>query len=111
MSKNKEQPILKAIVKCRKHPSIIAVASEFTKEYFSFNRIAIEDPLKKISMLDSSKAILATAIPVKVIKGNIIFFAEQIYAYFNESVGKGKFPNGFKLANISFQEEWTCFKK
>ena len=31
----------KAIVKGRKHPSIIAIASECTKERFSFNTITI----------------------------------------------------------------------
>ena len=44
-------------------------------------------------MLDSSKAIQATDIPVKVLKGKIIFFAEQMCAYFNESVGKVKLSN------------------
>ena len=34
-----------------------------------FNTISIEDALKEISMLDSSKAMQATDTPVKVIKG------------------------------------------
>ena len=48
-----------------------------------------------------AKAIQATDISVKVIKGNIKFFAEQICAYFNESIGKVEFPNCLKLANIT----------
>ena len=56
---------------------------------------------KEISMLDSLKAIQATDIPVKVIKGNNNFFAEQICAYFNESIGKGKFPNCLKTPSIA----------
>ena len=52
-------------------------------------------------MLDISKAIQAIGIPVKVIKGNSIFFAEKICAYFNESIGKEKFPNRLKVANIT----------
>ena len=40
-----------------------------------------EDILKEISELDSSKAIQATDIPVKVIKDSSNFFAEQISAY------------------------------
>ena len=42
--------LLKAIVKYRKHPGVIAIVSEFTKEYFSFKTITIEDALKEISM-------------------------------------------------------------
>ena len=51
-----DHPNLKDNVKYRKHPSIIAIASKIIKEYFSFNTIIIEDMLKEISMLHSSKA-------------------------------------------------------
>ena len=56
--------LLKVIVKHRNHPSVIGIVSEFTKECFSFNMITIEDPLKEISMLDSTKAKQATNIPL-----------------------------------------------
>ena len=62
-SENIDHP-LKAIFTYRKHPSIIAIVSEFTKECFSFNTITVE-----INILDNSKAIQAIRIPVKVIKG------------------------------------------
>ena len=67
-SENIDHP-LKAILKYRKHPSIIAIVSEFTKQCFSFNTITVEVALKEINMLDNSKAIQATDTPVKVIKG------------------------------------------
>ena len=35
-----------------------------------------------------------------------MFFAEEIYAYFNESVSKGKFSNCLQAANIT-----PAFKK
>ena len=63
--------------------------------------ISIEGALKKISMLDGSKAIQVTDIQVKVIKSKSNFFAEQICTYFNESIGKGKSPNCLKLSNIA----------
>ena len=80
---------MKAIGKYRKHPSIIAIISECTKEYFSFNMITIEDALKEINMLDSSKAIQASEIPVKLVKGNSIFLQNK-HADFNKSISKGK---------------------
>ena len=46
LSENIGHP-LKAIVKYRKHPSVITVASELAKKYLSFNTITVEDALKK----------------------------------------------------------------
>ena len=86
------QKALKAIAKDKKNPSITAIASEFAKKCFYFNMIVIEDALKEISMLDSSKAIQATDKPVKAINGNSNFFAERTCADFNESVSKGNLP-------------------
>ena len=60
LSKNIEDSPLKATFKYRKHPSVIAVASDcFFKKYNHYS-------FKEISMLDSSKAIQATNISVKV---------------------------------------------
>ena len=80
MSENIDDPSLKAIGKYRKNPSIIVIASELIKEFFFlfFNTITIEVALKEISMLDSSKVIQATDIPVKVMKGNSIFYSTNI---------------------------------
>ena len=50
LSENIEHP-LKAIVKYRKHPRVITMACEFTKECFSVNTISTEGVLKEISML------------------------------------------------------------
>ena len=53
-SENTAHP-LKAIVKYTKRLSVIAIASELTKECFSLNTTAIEDALKEISMFKSHK--------------------------------------------------------
>ena len=68
---------MKAIIKYRKHPNVVAIASEFTKECFSLNRITIEHAVKEIITLDSSKAMQATSIPGKVMKGNNIFLQNK----------------------------------
>ena len=52
-------------------------------------------------MLDSSKAIQESDIPVKLIKENSDLFAEIICKYFNESLEKSKFPDCLKLANVT----------
>ena len=52
-------------------------------------------------MLDVSKAIQESYIPVKIVETNGNFFAEAICFYFNKSLEIGKFPNCLKLANIT----------
>ena len=52
-------------------------------------------------MLDVSKAIQESDIPVKIIKANENFFAEAICFHFNKSLENGKFSNCLKLANIT----------
>ena len=78
------------------------IASESkNKASFSFNFVSKEDVLTEIKMLDVSKAIQESDIPVKIIKANENFFAEAICFYFNKSLENGKFPNCLKLANIT----------
>ena len=78
LSKNIDHPTLKAIVKYRKHPSIIAINPKFTKACFSFNTITIEAALKEISVLDTGYCHIS-----KGNKRQQYFFKEQMYAYFN----------------------------
>ena len=82
--------------------SILAIASEYkNRANFSFNFVSKEDVLREIKMLDVSKAIQESDIPVKIIKANENFFAEAICFYFNKSLENGKFPNCLKIANIT----------
>ena len=107
MAENTDDPTLKVIAKWRNHPSVLAIASEYKNSAkFSFNFVSKEDVLTEIKMLDVSKAIQESDIPVKIIKVNENFFAEAICFYFNKSLENGKFPNCLKLANIT-----SVFKK
>ena len=102
MAENIDDPTLKAIAKWRNHPSILAIASEYkNRASFFFNFVSKEYVLTEIKMLDVSKAIQESDIPVKIIKANENFFAEAICFYFNKSLEDGKFPNCLKLANIT----------
>ena len=68
---------------------------------FSFSFTSKEDVLTEIKVLDVSKAIQESYIPVKIVETNGNFFAEAICFYFNKSLEIGKFPNCLKLANIT----------
>ena len=52
-------------------------------------------------MLEFSKAIQESDIPIKIIKTNDNFFAEAICFYFNKSLENGGFPNWLKVENIT----------
>ena len=102
LAENIDDPTLKAIAKWRNHPSILAITSEYkNRANFSFNFVSKEDVLTEIKVLDVSKAIQESDIPVKIITANENFFAEAICFYFNKSLENGKFPNCLKLANIT----------
>ena len=69
MTENFDDPTLKAIAKWRNHPSILAIAPEYIdRENFSFNFVSKEDVLIEKKVLDVSKAIQESDIPVKIIK-------------------------------------------
>ena len=73
---------LKAIAKWRNHPIILATASEYkSRRIFSYNFVYKEDVLTEIKVLNASKAIQESDIPVKIIKANENFFAEAIYLF------------------------------
>ena len=94
-SENIDHP-LRTTVKYRKHPSI-------SQNLLKNLPILLTRLLWKFHSKKSvcSKAIQATDIPVKVIKGKSIFLAEQKCAFFIESISKQKFPNFLQLANIT----------
>ena len=102
MAENIDGVTLKSIAKWRNHPSILAIASEYkNRSNFFFHFISKEDVLTEIKILDVSKAIQESDIPVKFIKANDNLFPEAICFYFNKSLENGQFPNCLKLANIT----------
>ena len=94
LAENIDDPTLKVIAKSRNHPSILAITSKYkNRANFSFNFVSKEYVLTEIKVLDVSKAIKESDIPVKIIKANKNFFAEAICFYFNKSLENGKFPS------------------
>ena len=82
-------PVLHAIMKFRNHPSINTIrqycsAQRFPSFYFS----AVDKNVvrKEIRKLSTKKATQDTDIPVKILKGNAEYFAEQTYLQFNKGI-------------------------
>ena len=104
LANNVSDPILKCVVKYRKHLSILAIGEVCNKHPilpFSFSKINREEILVKILKLETSKACQDTEIPTKIIKENEDIFADILLANFNDSVGKSNFPSSLKKANIT----------
>ena len=79
LAENIDDPTLKTIAKWRKHPSILEITLEYkNRANFSFNFISKEDVLTEIKMMDVSKAIQESGIPIKIMKANDNFLAEAI---------------------------------
>ena len=71
LSGNIDHPTLKAIVKWRNHSSVLAItAVHENRERFTFSYVTIEDVVKEINILYSSKAIQEADLLVKLLKNN-----------------------------------------
>ena len=95
-------PALQAILKYRNHPSINNIQNSSQRlSSFHFSQVHTNTVLKEIGRLRAKKAVQDTDIPVKVLKENAEFFAEQICRQFNETICSSKFPATFKFANVT----------
>ena len=66
---NINDPLLKAIVRYRNHPSIVAIKKFCnSKSHFSFKNVQKEEILKELNNLNINKATQNTDIPTKIIK-------------------------------------------
>ena len=71
-------PVLKAIKKCKAHPSILSIKEKMNNNVFSFRKVTYEEILIEINSLDTSKSPQSEDIPFKIIKDNADIFANFI---------------------------------
>ena len=102
LSDNIDHPTLKAIMKWRNHPSILAFTTVHeNRERFTFSFATITDVVKEINILHSSKVIQEADLPIKLLKDNTNFFTVYMAKHFNNSLKNEKFPNCLKLASVT----------
>ena len=107
ISNSISDPVLKAIVKYRVHPSIIAIKTNcVSNSLFNFLPVEKEDVFNEIKKLKTSKATQNSDIPTKLIKENLDIFGDFIYENFNDGIDQSVFPSDLKLADIT-----PAFKK
>ena len=94
-------PVLKAILKYKNHPSIAAIRNTNNNSHFHFNEVSVEDAYKEIRKLSTCKSVQSTDIPIRVLKENADILADYICGFFNKSIKKSTFPSILKNANIT----------
>ena len=97
-----DDPILKAIQKYEKHPSVLKINGVISKnECFSFQPVDLLSVIKEITSLNESKASPIDSIPARILKENLDIVAPKILTDFNSSIKNGIFPSNQKLADVS----------
>ena len=94
-------PVLKAILKYKDHPSIKAIERvPKSKVLFNFSSVEKKEIFQETVCLDASKACQDTDVPTKIIKDNADIFTDFIHPSINASINNGDFPSFLKLANV-----------
>ena len=80
-------PVERAIQKCKNHPSIQMIKETFDSiKTFSFDLVSSDTIFKEIVSLDTKKATHSNDVPTKIVKANAHMFSIFASNAFNESV-------------------------
>jgi len=101
-----EDPVAKAIIKYKDHPSILKISEHFDNSLiFTFSQINPNDVLTEVKRLDTSKSSSGN-IPIRIVKDNIGSFYYPLTESYNNEIIQDLFPDLLKLADIT-----PAFKK
>ena len=98
---NIKDPVLKAIEKYKKHPSIKAIAGISKNDNFILEKVSYKGILHEINQLDTKKACQDTEVSSKIIKMNSDIFADFLHQHFNDAIATSVFPQNLKNANVT----------
>ena len=98
---NVEDPVLRAILKYKNHPSITVIKEKAKNSVFSFYEVDKDKIKKEINRLNKNKASQKSDIPIKIIHDNVDIFADFIAESFKGAIKTSNFSNCLKLADIT----------
>ena len=98
---NMKDPVLKAIEKYKKHPSIKAIAGISKNDNFILEKVSYEEILHEIKQLDTRKTCQDTDVPSFIIKMNSDIFADFFHEDFNDAIATSVFPQNLQNLNIT----------
>ena len=97
VSHNIGDPLMKAIMKYRFHPSIVAIKKNCSSSLsFSFSQVDRYEIMKEINNLKTNNNI-----PTNLIKENSVILGDCIFGNYNNCVSSSIFPNFLKNAIIT----------
>ena len=100
-TENIKDPVSKAILKYKNHPSILAIQKYRKNKIFYFEEVKIGEIKKEIPQLDKSKTSQKTDISTRSIKENIDIFAEFLCTSINGVIKSASSPCYLKLADVT----------
>ena len=99
---NISDPTLKAILKYRKHPGVIAIRDKFKiKDAFSFVEVDQKEIEKEILSMDVNKASQGSDIPTKIVKENVDIFGSFVCTSFKNTIKLSNFYENLKYADVT----------
>ena len=99
---NFKDPTLKAILKYKKHPSILAIRTKCNRNgIFSFRKVSFKEIETEIRLLKLNKAYQYSDTPTKIIKENLDIFSNFICEGINNSINSSIFPSCLKHAVVT----------
>ena len=98
---NIKDPVSKAILKYKNHPSILAIQKYSKNKTFHFKEVNFGEVEKEILKFDKTKASQKTDIPTRIIKENIDIFADFLCTSINSAIKSSSFLSSLKLADVT----------
>ena len=98
VTKNIKDPVSKAILKYKNHPSILAIQKYSKNKTFHFKEGNFGEVEKKSN---KTKASQKTDTPTRIIKENIDMFADFLCTSINSAIKSSRFPSSLKLAEVT----------
>ena len=99
---NVKDPTLKAILKYKKHPSILAIRTKCNRNgIFSLREVSFKEIETEIRLLKLNKASQFSDIPIKIIKENSDIFSNFNCKSINNSIKSSIFPSCLKHADVT----------
>ena len=97
---NIKNPVLRAIEKFKKHPSIKAIASTSKNDNLILEKVSYKEILHEIKQLNTRKAWQDTDVPSKIVKMKATF-ADFLHQNLNDAIATSVFPRNLKDTNIT----------
>ena len=96
-----DDEVNRAILKYANHPSIKKIQANFEiNSRFKFRNVTPDEIYNEIKKLDPSKSTSGN-IPVKIIKEYLFLYLNPLTHCFNNCINENKFPDPFKLADVT----------